>query len=122
MTRRSSSSFAIGGASAGPICIVCGAETPGHHFLDVRSFCEAHCPDHDWDYDRYRRGHFCLNCDAEKEYEPSDDDVGFGSYQLDPGEPIGTPISELATRPDGTVAGQRRYENWLRLSERCGYP
>lgn len=35
---------------------------------------------------------------------------------------LGTPISELATRPDGTVSGQRRYERWLEIGQSWGYP
>lgn len=35
---------------------------------------------------------------------------------------LGTPISELATRPDGTVAGQRRYERWVEIGRSWGYP
>jgi hypothetical protein len=30
-------------------------------YLFRRTYCPAHCPDHDYEYSRYD-GHYCINC------------------------------------------------------------
>jgi hypothetical protein len=111
-------------------CRVCGAEVGSHGFttnalgeeIGVQGVCSEHCEDHDYEYDRDRRGHFCLHCDEEREWEPSEDGVCIFGGGYDPGEPLGTPISELAGRPDGTREGQAKYERFCAIAASWGYP
>ena len=46
-----------------PSCIICRASISG---VGAARVCEEHCPDHDYEYDRDRRGHFCRWCDAQR--------------------------------------------------------
>lgn len=117
---RSTPAFAIGGVEMEFRCLICGQDVGGVPHAGVRGICEQHCYDHDFEYDRYRHGHFCLHCDAEREYEPSEDDIPI-YFGRAPGEPIGTPLSELAGRPDGTIEGQERYERFVEIGRSWGY-
>lgn len=68
-------------------------------------------------------GWYCDACDegiSEHEYrrEPSDDDVVYiPPPPKPPGEPIGTPISELSGRP-----GQSGYAEFCRIAKSWGFP
>lgn len=70
-------------------------------------------------------GWYCDACDtgfnhAEIPCEHFDDDVPvFGG--CDPVGRVGTPLSEVAGRPDGTREGQRKYENFVRIAKSWGY-
>lgn len=79
----------------------------------VQPWCPEHCEDHDFEYDPYRRAHTCKNCDAEREYEPSEDDVSF-SFTWE--TPIGTPLSQLSGRP-----GHPGYDKFCRIAASWGY-
>jgi hypothetical protein len=57
---------------------------------------------------------------SEDRYEPMEGDVSL-SFAREPGEPLGTPLNELAGRPDGTLEGQRKYENFVRIAKSWGY-
>ena len=96
----------------------------------------VHCPKCDADVsDTYESddwsvgivgGWYCDACDlgiAEHEigYEHYDDDVPIEPVQRDLSKPLGTPLSELAGRPDGTMDGQARYENFVRIAKSWGY-
>jgi hypothetical protein len=77
-------------------------------------------------------GYYCDACDLPipYEYEPHDDDVDVffvdrewrdkiatdpdAAYARD--RPLGTPISEISTRP-----GEPGYEEWIRISKSWGY-
>jgi hypothetical protein len=55
-------------------CGICGKECPVAPDPPEQAIC-AECCDksedgHDYEYDPWRRGRFCLKCDAEKEYDP----------------------------------------------------
>lgn len=56
-------------------CRVCGVQCPTAPRLPARAVCEAHCEDHQYDYDPMRRGRFCRHCDRQREEEYFDDDV-----------------------------------------------
>lgn len=66
-------------------------------------------------------GYYCDACDigiAEQEagaYEPMDDDVQI-SFARDPGNPIGTPASELSGRP-----GHPGFEEFKRIARSWGH-
>jgi len=65
-------------------------------------------------------GYYCDACDlgiAEWEIprEPLVDDVPVFPAR-EPGEQIGTPISQLSTRP-----GEPGYDEWCRISRSCGH-
>lgn len=120
-SRRSTPSLAVGGVEPQFACVICGKETCVLGLHDVRGFCCEHCPDHDFEYDRYRTGHFCNVCDAEREYEPSEDDVGFGSLgPLD--DPIGVPASTLNGNAMAAKNDPGAWDRWVRISESWGHP
>lgn len=114
MTHRSSPAFSIGGIAPDSICVVCGCEVNGHHFLEVRGYCSEHCPDHDFEYDPYERGRFCVHCGMEHEYEPDEHDVPISF--IDGDRPLGTPLSQLSGRP-----GHPGYAEFCRIAESWGY-
>lgn len=55
------------------VCAKCGKETPVAP-LSGPAYCEECCPDHDYRYDRGRRGHFCITCDMPRPDDWSFDD------------------------------------------------
>jgi len=44
-------------------CKVCGKECDCAPDPPDRAVCPEHCEDHDYEYDRMRRGKFCKHCD-----------------------------------------------------------
>ena len=69
-------------------------------------------------------GWYCEACDLgvagwEHPREPMDGDVGIAP--CDPAVPLGTPISELAGRPDGTREGAKRYAEFVRIAKSWGF-
>ena len=46
-------------------CRICGIECPIAPDPPDRAVCETHCEDHQYEYDPWRRGHFCVNCDKQ---------------------------------------------------------
>ncbi len=46
-------------------CRVCGAPCPIAPRPPERAVCEEHCPDHDYQYDPWRRAKVCVVCDAQ---------------------------------------------------------
>lgn len=68
---------------------------------------------------------FCDPCNVtvgehEVEREGHPDDVLL-SFAPEPGQPIGTPFSELAGRPGDTPEQAIRYENFKRIARSWGY-
>lgn len=54
--------------------------------------------------------------------EPMEGDIPlFGAGDRDPTQPLGTPLSELAGRPDGTREGDKRYAEFVRIAKSWGY-
>lgn len=54
--------------------------------------------------------------------EPMEGDILlFGTGDRDPTQPLGTPNSELAGRPDGTREGDKRYAEFVRIAKSWGY-
>lgn len=45
-------------------CHKCGAETPIAPDPPARAVCPDCCEDHRYEYDPWRRGKFCVDCDA----------------------------------------------------------
>jgi hypothetical protein len=113
-------------------CRVCGVEVSTHGFtvneigeeVGVQGVCEEHCEDHEYEYEPYERGSFCVHCGIRQEYEPSDDDVGFGTY-YEPRDPIGIPASEMdgnASVANKSPEHRRRWDNWVSFCESWGAP
>lgn len=50
-------------------CAKCRKELGGGPVDGSPAWCEDCCPDHDFEYDRDRRGHFCKHCDMQAPYE-----------------------------------------------------
>lgn len=68
-------------------------------------------------------GWYCDTCDlavSEEDYhEPMDGDIGPISFidpDRKPGDPIGTPLSEISTQP-----GTSGYAEWVRISKSWGH-
>lgn len=79
----------------------------------------------DWSVGITCGGWYCDTCDhAVSEHdstrEPLPGDVQI-SFARDPGEPIGTPASELASQPGTTLEQRVRYENFCRIAKSWGY-
>lgn len=47
-------------------CKVCGVECDTAPLLPDRPVCPEHCEDHDYEYVRGERGHFCKHCDQQR--------------------------------------------------------
>lgn len=120
-TLRSTPAFAIGGVKAEFACVCCGSDTATHHILDVRGVCPSHCFDHDFEYDRYARACLCIHCSEEQEYEPSDDDVGFGSY-YEPREPVGIPASSMNGNASERHKDPAAWDRWVGFCNSWGAP
>lgn len=69
-------------------------------------------------------GWYCDACDlaiGEWEYPPEPMEGDVFPVSRDPGESLGTPISELAGRPDGTAEGDRKYAEFVRIAKSWGF-
>jgi hypothetical protein len=53
-------------------CKVCSVDCPIAPDPPGQAVCEEHCEDHEYAYDPWRRGSFCVHCDKQRE-ESSDD-------------------------------------------------
>lgn len=47
-------------------CSVCGVLANIYPDPPAPAFCEEHCPEHDYQYDKWRRGRFCIICDKQR--------------------------------------------------------
>lgn len=122
-TRRSTPAFAIGAVEPLFACKICGAETPLRQLCDVRSVCPEHCDDHDYEYDRFDRRHYCAHCGAEPpdDWYYCDDDVGFGGgYSSD--QPIGIRASAMNGNAAARHEDPAAWANWVAFCERNGHP
>lgn len=56
-----------------PICIKCGSEVTIYSDDPAKTVCENCCTlindFHKYEYDKWRRGKFCIHCEKEKEPE-----------------------------------------------------
>ena len=50
-------------------CKVCRKEIDGCAPDGSPLWCEDCCPDHEYEYDRGRQGHFCKRCDQQAPYD-----------------------------------------------------
>lgn len=116
-----------------PPCRVCASKHDvicyplENRALTICPDCCAKCAEHPdgetghvFEYDRGERDHVCQHCGvnrAQTDYqpEPMEGDVPLFGL-IEPGEPLGTPISEISTTP-----GKKGYENWLRISQSWGH-
>jgi len=83
---------------------------------------ESYEPD-DWSCG-ISEGWYCDDCDLgvagwEHPCEPLEGDVFIAPSA--PAEPLGTPISELAGRPDGTRDGDRKHAEFVRIAKSWGF-
>jgi hypothetical protein len=125
-TRRSTPAFAIGMIPMAFTCKICGDGVAVTASEAVRGVCEAHCFDHEYEYDGFDRSHYCRHCAAvpPDDWYACDDDVGVGvfsgSYSL--GEPIGMPLSAMNGNAMERHADPARWANWVAFCERNGHP
>lgn len=107
-------------------CRHCGGDTyvEPDDWSAICTKCCGERGEHEWYHER-GEGWLCIHCNDMAPPDYGYDDDGFGGVPLfsprEPDEPIGTPLSELAGRPDGTIDGQRRYENFKRIAASWGY-
>ena len=122
MSYRSSPAFAIGGVKAEFKCSVCGKDAVSIDQHAVRGICEKHCSDHDYEYDGFAGDHFCVHCGAVREYEPSDDDVGFGSFGSYGDAPLGVPASAMNGNASEANTNPAAWERWVAFCDANGHP
>lgn len=106
------------------LCSKCGADEVICYLTAETAICPRCCEDHEYEYERSERGSFCRHCGEEQEYEPSDDDVGFGSY-YEPREPVGIPASEMdgnASVANKSPENRRKWDNWVAFCNSWGHP
>ncbi|MCJ9696218.1 hypothetical protein MOV76_32115 [Rhizobium sp. PRIMUS64] len=106
-------------------CRVCRKEI-GFCALDGSPlWCEECCEDHDYEHDPDRRSAFCKHCDqaAPDDWYYCDDDVSISfASTREPGQPLGTPISELSGRPVPEGHPDRpKYDEFVRIAKSWGY-
>lgn len=121
-SHRSTPAFAIGGIAMRFVCKVCGDDVAHTNHGAVHGICEQHCTDHEYEYDRFDRSHYCTHCGAvpPDDWYHCDDDVGFGSYSS-PGEVVGIPLSAM----DGNAANRHNnpdgWANWVAFCNANGH-
>lgn len=109
-----------------PPCRVCGErekiitwreDNPG------ATICPDCCEHPDYEYERGDRDYFCVECGNSAPYDwidglqGDDDCCGVSFYsEREPGEPIGTPISELSGR-----TGHPGFERFKAIAQSWGY-
>lgn len=106
------------------LCSKCGADEVICYEAEDTAVCPKCCEDHEYEYERYERGNFCIHCGEEQEYEPCEDDVGFGSY-YEPREPVGIPASEMdgnASVANKSPEHRRKWDNWGAFCNSWGHP
>lgn len=54
-------------------CRVCGVQCPSAPDPPARAVCEEHCEDHEYEYEREMRGHFCKHCGKPRPEDWCDD-------------------------------------------------
>jgi len=101
-------------------CRHCGGDTYVEPD-DWSAICADCCGKHEFEYERAEHQWLCIHCCELGEPPEFDDEFAVPLFSSEPGEPTGTPLSELAGRPDGTVEGQRRYEEFKRIAASWGY-
>lgn len=50
-------------------CKVCGVECDTAPLPPDRAVCPEHCEDHEYEYERGERGHFCKHCNQEPPWD-----------------------------------------------------
>jgi len=53
-------------------CHKCGVETATAPPLPDLAVCEECCEDHEYKYDSYERGSFCIHCNKQKDFDEFD--------------------------------------------------
>ena len=97
-------------------CVICQDQCASAPADGGWAFCEHCCPDHQYEYDPMDRRSYCVECGQERIWEPDEDDCPMLRIERQPGEPIGTPISQISGRP-----GHPGYEEFKRIAASWGY-
>lgn len=50
-------------------CRVCGKQCDVAPDPPKRAVCEEHCEDHNYQYDKWDRTHYCVNCGKQRPYD-----------------------------------------------------
>lgn len=98
-------------------CHKCGAGTIVEP-PDNPAVCENCCEDHDYEYCREERTYYCNHCGAEPpdDWYFADDDVPITFSTGRKPEELGTPLSELSTKP-----GTKGYANFVKIARSWGH-
>jgi hypothetical protein len=109
------------------LCSKCGADDVLAYHTVETAICPNCCEDHEYEYERGERRHYCQHCSAEPpdDWYYCDDDVPlFGTYS-GPRGPIGTPASEMegnASVANKSPDNRRKWDNWVAFCESWGHP
>jgi hypothetical protein len=106
------------------LCSKCEADDVICYTTEETAVCPNCCEDHEYEYERYDRGHFCQHCGAEAppDWYSSDDDVGFWSPPS--GEPLGIPANEMdgnASVANTSRENRRKWDNWVSFCNSWGH-
>jgi hypothetical protein len=93
------------------------------------AICPACCEDHEYEYDRGDRAHYCEHCGQEPPadwYDGLYDDGGLRLIPLGPDtqptEPLGVPASSLNGNAAESHTDPAGWANWVAFCERNGLP
>lgn len=99
-------------------CRHCGGDTyvEPDDWSAICADCCGKRDEHEFEYERAERARFCVHCNeqAPDDYYGSEDDVPISF--IDPGRPLGTPISKLSGRP-----GEPGYAEFCRIAKSWGH-
>lgn len=107
------------------LCSKCGADEVICYATAETALCPNCCEDHEYEYERFERGHYCQHCGAEAppDWYYSDDDVGFWSPPSS--EPLGIPASEMngnASVANLSAGNRRKWDKWVAFCNSWNHP
>jgi hypothetical protein len=107
------------------LCSKCGADEVICYLAPETAICPNCCEDHEYEYERFDRGHFCQHCGAvaPPDWNASDDDVCIFGGGHD--GPLGTPASEMdgnASVANASAENRRKWDNWVSFCNSWGHP
>jgi NMD protein affecting ribosome stability and mRNA decay len=107
------------------MCSKCGADEVISYMAAATAICPNCCDDHEYEYERSDRTHYCQHCGAEPpaDWYYCEDDVGLGPFAA--AEPLGVPASEMcgnASVANASPKNRRKWDNWVAFCDSWGCP
>lgn len=108
------------------LCSKCGADEVLQYTTAETAVCPNCCEDHEYEYERGDRTHYCQHCGQEPspDWYYCEDDVPLFGVR-DPAEPIGIPASAMdgnAAVRSTTVEAREKWGRWVAFCESWGHP